>query len=149
MSDFSNYDSFGTFKFGLEIDGILAKTIKSVDGLSLKLDKVETKSVGAGGRPIHKAWPGNKQYLGTLKATRVMTNDNTWDRWFKEASHDVKAARKHGSVMIYSQGGDIIRQFNFKHAWPIELTVTQMNAATPNPVEETITFVYEEIEIER
>jgi phage tail-like protein len=149
MSDFSNYDSFGTFKFGLEIDGIMSKTIKSVDGLSLKLDKVETKSVGTLGKPIHKAWPGNKQYLGTLKATRVMTELDDWHLWYKQASGDVKLARKHGSVIIYSQDGNIMRQYNFKHAWPIELTITQMNASNAAAVEETITFVYEEIEIEK
>jgi hypothetical protein len=40
----THYDSAGTHKFGLTLDGIESKTIKKVDGLRLKIDKVETKS---------------------------------------------------------------------------------------------------------
>jgi phage tail-like protein len=147
MAGFSDYDSAGVHKFGLEIDNVLCKTIKSVDGLELKLDKVETKSNSLDGKPIHKAWPGNKQFIGTLTATRVMTDDPSWDVWFKKAIHSVAEARTHGSVYIYNQEGAPVREYAFKHAWPLSLKVTQMNASTPNPIEETITFVYEEIEI--
>ena len=144
---FSNYDSLGTHKFTFSLDGITSKTIKSVDGLQFKLDKVETKSVnGADGKAIHKAWAGNKVYLGELTVTRVMTDDDTWDEWYNAAVKDVKTARKHGSITIHAQDGSRIREYTFRNAWPTGLKVTQMNAAAAAAIEETVTFVYEEME---
>jgi phage tail-like protein len=132
------------------LDGIETKSIKSVEGLTLKLDKVETKSVTHEGKPIHKAWVGNKQFLGTLSVTRVMTDDRQWEEWFKAAQDDVARARKHGVVTVFSPDSKYgrVREYMFKNAWPTELKITGMNAAAANPVEETVTFVYEELYME-
>ena len=146
MPAFGDYDSAGTHKFGFTLDGIESKTIKSIDGLSLKLDKVETKSNTLEGKPIHKVWAGNRVFLGQLTVTRVMTDDPSWDVWFNTAIKDVKTARKNGVVTVYNQENIPTREYTFKNAWPIELKVTGMNAANSNPIEETITVVYEEIE---
>jgi len=147
---FSAYDSAGTHKFSFMLDGIESKTIKSVEGLTMKLDKVETKSVGHGGKPIHKAWAGNKQYLGTLTVTRVMTDDRQWEEWFKAAQFNVATARKHGYVKVFAPDENYFpaREYFFKNAWPTELKITGMNASNAAPVEETVTFVYEELYIE-
>ena len=147
---FSDYDSAGTHRFSFTLDGIESKTIKSVEGLSLKLDKVETKSVDAHGQPIHKAWAGNKVFLGQLTVTRVMTDDRQWEEWFKMAQNDVKTARKHGIITVFSPDSKygIAREYMFKNAWPLELKITGMNASAANPVEETVTFVYEELYME-
>jgi phage tail-like protein len=144
------YDSAGTHRFSFTVDGVESKTIKSVEGLSMKLDKVETKSVNKKGQPIHKAWAGNKVFLGQLTVTRVMTDDRLWEKWFKEAQHDVATARKHGVITVFSPDTKygIAREYFFKNAWPTELKITGMNASASNPVEETITFVYEELYME-
>lgn len=147
MAAFSDYDSAGTHKFGFTLDGIETRTIKQIDGLELKLDKVETKSNTNEGRPIHKAWAGNRVFLGTMNVTRVMTDDPTWDVWFNTAIRDVKAARKNGVVTIYNQENIPVREYIFKNAWPTNLKVTGMNASSANPIEETVTFVYEELEV--
>ncbi|MDE3203553.1 MAG: phage tail protein [Acidobacteriota bacterium] len=145
MAGFSDYDSAGTHKFGFTIDGIESRSIKSVDGLSMKLEKVETKSNTLDGKPVHKVWAGNRVYLGQLNITRVMTDDPSWDVWFNMAVKDVKTARKNGVVSVYNQEGLPTREYTFKNAWPIELKVTNMNASTSSPIEETITIVYEEL----
>jgi phage tail-like protein len=145
MAGFADYDSAGTHKFSFTLDGIESKSIKQVDGLTMKLDKVETKSVTHDGKAVHKAWAGNKVYLGTLTVTRVMTDDSTWDEWFKTAVKDVKAARKNGHISILNQEGMPIREYIFTNAWPTEVKVTGTNASTANPIEETVTFVYEEL----
>jgi phage tail-like protein len=146
MAGFSDYDSAGTHKFGFTLDGIESRTIKSVDGLQLELEKVETKSNTLDGKPVHKAWPGNRKYLGTMTVTRVMTDDPSWDIWFNTAIKDVKAARKNGVVTIYNQEYLPTREYTFKNAWPTMLKVTGMQAHNAQPIEETVTFVYEEIE---
>jgi len=146
MAGFADYDSAGTHKFGFTLDGIESKTIKSVDGLTLKLDKVETKSNTLDGKPVHKVWAGNRVFLGQLSVTRVQTDDPAWEHWFNDAVHDVKLARKSGVVTIYNQEYTPVREYIFKHAWPIELKITGMNASSSNPIEETVTFVYESLE---
>ena len=143
---FGDFDSAGTHKFGFTLDGIESKSIKSVDGLSLKIDKVETKSNTIDGKPVHKAWAGNRVWLGQLTVTRVQTEDPSWEEWFNMAVKDVKIARKSGVVTIYNQEYVPVREYIFKHAWPTELKITGMNAATANPIEETVTFVYESLE---
>ena len=143
---FTNFDSAGTHKFGFALDGIESRTIKSVDGLVLKLDKVETKSNTPDGKPIHKAWAGNRVFLGTLTVTRVMTDDPSWELWYNTAVKSVPEARKNGVITVYNQEHVPIREYIFKHAWPTELKVSGMNATSANPIEETITLVYEELE---
>ena len=114
MAGFSDYDSAGTHKFGFTLDGIESRTIKSIDGLTLKMEKVETKSNTLDGKPVHKVWAGNRVYLGQLKITRVMTDDPSWDIWFNTAIKDVKAARKNGVVTIYNQEYMPTREYTFK-----------------------------------
>jgi phage tail-like protein len=75
-----------------------------------------------------------------------MTDDPSWDLWFNTAVKDVKAARKNGVITIYNQEYLPTREYTFKNAWPVSLKVTGMNASTAAPIEETIRFVYEEIE---
>jgi phage tail-like protein len=147
---FLDYDSAGTHRFSFTLDGIECKTIKQIEGLVLKLDKVETKSVNHKGQPIHKAWAANKQFLGTLAVTRVMTDDRQWEEWFKMAQNDVKTARKHGIITVFSPDTKytIAREYMFKYAWPTELKITGMNASQNTAVEETVTFVYEELYME-
>jgi phage tail-like protein len=146
MAGFSDFDSAGTHKFGFTLDGIESKTIKSIEGLKMNLEKVETKSNNLEGKPVHKVWPGNKVFLGELKVTRVMTDDPSWDLWFNSAVKDVNSARKNGVVTIYNQEGIPTREYTFKNAWPRELSITNTNASTSAPIEEAITFVYEELE---
>lgn len=146
MPGFSDYDSAGTHKFGFTLDGIESRSIKSVDGLEMSIEKVETKSNTLDGKAIHKVWAGNRVYLGQLSVTRVMTDDPSWDVWFNTAAKDVKLARKNGVISVYNQEGIPTREYVFKNAWPIKLKVTNMNASTAAPIEETITFVYEELE---
>lgn len=148
MPGFTDFDSAGTHKFGFSLDGIESRQIKSIDGLTLKLDKVETKTVSATGKPIHKVWAGNRVFLGQLSVTRMMTDDPTWDVWFNLAVKNVTEARKNGVVTIYhpSEPELVVREYVFKNAWPIELKISQMNATSSAPIEETVTFVYEELE---
>jgi phage tail-like protein len=152
MAGFMDFDSAGTHRFSFSLDGIEDKQIKSVDNLSLKIDKVETKSVTFDGKPIHKAWAGNKTWLGTISVTRVMTENPVWQKWYNDAANgDMKNARKHGVIMIYSP--DImnpipVRSYTFNNAWPTELKITGMNASSSAPVEETVTFVYESMTME-
>jgi len=145
---FADYDSSGVHRFGFVLDGIESKTIKSVDGLSLKMDKIETRSNGATGKPIHKVYAGNKQFLGQLTVTRVMTDDPTWHDWFQKSLDNVHVARLNGQVLVYSNKPDedrVVREYNFTNAFPIELKVSNMNASTAAPIEETIIFMYEEL----
>jgi phage tail-like protein len=146
MAGFSDYDSAGVHKFGFTLDGIESRTIKQVDGLELKLDKVETKSNTIDGKAVHKVWAANRVYLGELTVTRVMTDDPSWSIWFNTAVKDVKMARKNGVITIYNQELMPTREFTFKNAWPISLKVNGLNASQTGPIEETIRFVYEEIE---
>lgn len=146
MPGFADFDSAGTHKFGFNLDGIESKTVKSIDGLSLKLEKVETKSNSLDGKPVWKAWAGNRVYLGQMSVTRVQTDDITWEEWFNAACKNVALARKSGVITIYNQEYAPVREYIFRHAWPTELKISNLNAASSAPIEETVTFVYESLE---
>lgn len=147
-SAFADYDSSGVHRFGFELDHIMCKSIKSIEGLSLKMDKIETRSNNERGLPIHKVYAGNKQFLGSITATRVMTDDPLWHDWYQKALNNVVHARMNGRIFIYSNNPEadkIVREYHFVHAFPIEFKVTGMNAATAAPIEETVVFMYEEL----
>jgi phage tail-like protein len=149
------FDGTGTFKFGFVLDGHTVENVKSVEGLTLKIDKVETRSTDAAGKPYHTVFAGNKQFLGSLSVTRILNDNPAWFDWYQEALHNIVSARKTGTVNVYGNdamggvGGNEtpIRVYTFMNCFPIELKVSGMNAGTPNPIEETITFVYEELDI--
>ena len=48
-------------------------------------------------------------------------------------------------ITVYNQEQIPTREYTFTNAWPIELKVTGLDAGSANPIEETVTFVYEEI----
>ena len=75
-----------------------------------------------------------------------MTDDPSWDIWFNTAVKDVKAARKNGVVTIYNQEYLPTREYTFKNAWPISAQGHRHERQHRHPIEETVTFVYEEIE---
>jgi phage tail-like protein len=144
------FDSTGIFKFGFSIDGMPTKNVKSVDGLNLKMDNVQTKTNDALGRPIHKVFAGNKQYLGSMTVTRLMTEDLTWYEWFEKALSNTVEARLPASVIITDARKvdmPVVRTYNFINCLPTELKVTGMNAANANAVEETIVIMYENMTI--
>jgi phage tail-like protein len=146
---FSDFDSAGTYWFSLTLDGIEFQTVKKIDGLDLKLDKVETKSVNMKGQPVHKVWAANRVFLGEITATRVMTDDSAWADWWEKAKKDVKTARVNGSVIIYNQIGAPVRTYNIKNAWPTQIKVTGLDAGSNNPIEESVTFQYEELDYQK
>jgi phage tail-like protein len=144
-----DFDSAGTYWFSLTLDGIEFQTVKKIDGLDLKLDKVETKSVNMKGQPVHKVWAANRVFLGEITATRVMTDDTAWADWWEKAKKDVKTARVNGAITIYNQVGAPVRSYNIKHAWPTQLKVTGLDAGANNPIEESVTFQYEEMDYQK
>jgi phage tail-like protein len=146
---FSDFDSAGTYWFSLTLDGIEFQTVKKIDGLDLKLDKVETKSVNMKGQPVHKVWAANRVFLGEITATRVMTDDTAWADWWEKAKKNVKTARVNGSVVIYNQIGAPVRTYSIKQAWPTQLKVTGLDAGSNNPIEESVTFQYEELDYQK
>ena len=76
-----------------------------------------------------------------------MTDDPSWELWWNEAvTADDTALARSGVVTIYNQEYIPIREYIFKHAWPTELKITNLNASTSDPIEETVTFVYESLE---
>jgi phage tail-like protein len=145
-----SFEGTGTFRFTFALDKGAPMSIKSIDGLSIKVDKVETRVNAPDGSPVHKVFAGNKVYLGQINATRVLTMDTTWAKWFKEAVEErLPTARCEGSVFVYNaEHKDPVLKYTFEKALPIEYKITGLNAATPNPIEETITFMYETLKID-
>ena len=139
----------GTFKFLFSLDGKPPQAIKSIEGLTVKLDKVETRSNGPDGKAYHKVFAGNKVFLGQISATRFLTKDTQWALWYQEAMNHMPGARINGIVTVFdNEGTNQIATFLFEHALPIEYKITGMNASAPNPVEETVTFMYETLKID-
>lgn len=146
-----DYDANGVHRFSFMLDGIECKNIKSIDGLSLKMEKIDVKVNTAMGLPHHRVFAANKQYLGQLKVVRIMTDDVMWHDWFDKAMKRVPGGRMNGAVIVYSNGMTDgpeqmpLRTYEFTGGLPIDLTISNMNATSAAPLEETITFMYDEM----
>ncbi len=146
-----DYDANGVHRFSFMLDGIECKNIKSIEGLKLSMEKIETKVNTATGLPHHRVFAANKVYLGQLIVTRIMTDDVMWHEWYDKALKRMPGGRQSGAVLVYSNGrGDgpeqiPIRTYEFTGGLPIDLTITGLNATTAAPLEETITFMYDEM----
>ena len=138
-------DAAGTHRFKFRIDGYAPSNIKSVTGLSVKLDPIITKTVDADGRPDYNVWAGNKQFVGTITVARLMTEDVSWYEWFEKTRSNTGEARVPCFLEVADprmEGHIAARTYTFEKCMPNELKISDMSAVQGAAVDETLTFHY-------
>ena len=134
--------------FGLEIDGIVIKSIQEVSGLKMEQDVIELKANSADGKYINKKLPGRPK-AGEITLTRALTHDNSFEKWIK-SSHFGKMveSRKGGAIIVYDFEGAAIKRYKVTNMWPKSLELGTLKAGDTSVVTEKLVVTYEALQPE-
>lgn len=132
----------GVHRYKFTIDGKPPSNIKSVTQLTMKLDPIITKTVGADGMPSYGVFAGNKQYVGSMTVTRLITEDKSWYAWFEATLGGIKQNLLNCNLEVLNADSEVTRTYTFESCMPNELKISDMNATTAQAAEETLTFHY-------
>lgn len=141
-------DSAVAATFGLEIDGVVIKQIREISGLKMEQDVIELKQNTPDGKFVIKKLPG-KPKAGEVTLTRPLTEDNSFEKWCKDARFGkMSAARKGGAIILYDQEGTAFKRYKLQNAWPKSLEISNLKAGSTEPADEKIVIVYEAMDVE-
>jgi phage tail-like protein len=115
-------DPLVSFKFGLEV-GKVSGYFTEVSGLGSEHEVVEHKIMAPDGhKEIVRKIPGRLKWGDITLKRGITANMDAW-KWRKEVEDGtVSAARVNGSIMMFSQEGDIIARWDFENGWPSKIT---------------------------
>jgi len=137
------------YSFGIEIDGILIKSIQEISGLKMEQDVIDLKHNTNDGKFINKKLPGRQKMAGEFSVTRGLTAESSFDKWIK-AAHFGKMgdARKGGAVIVYDYEGAAIKRYKLTNCWPKSLELSTLKAGDTTLLTEKLTITYELLEPE-
>jgi phage tail-like protein len=134
--------------FGLEVDGIMIKQISEVSGLKMEQDVIELKQNTADGKYVIKKLPGRPK-AGEVTLTRGLTDDQSFEKWVKDAHFGKMAnARKGGAIIVFDYEGMPIKRYKLTAAWPKSLEIGSLKAGDTSVLTEKLVITYEMMEVE-
>ena len=134
--------------FGLEIDGVQIKQISEVSGLKMEQDVIELKQNTVDGKYVIKKLPGRPK-AGEVTLTRGLTEDNSFEKWVKDAHFGrMASARKGGAIIVYDYEGVALKRYKLTNAWPKSLEIGSLKAGDTSVLTEKLTITHEGCEPE-
>jgi phage tail-like protein len=135
-------DPHGSFRFSVEIDGIVRAAFKECTGFE---STVEVKDYREGGENATvRKLPGLTKYSNiTLKWG--MADDTDLYDWHRDVVSG-EFERKNGSIVLFDRRGVEVARWNFVRAWPTRWDGPDLNAETSDIAIELIELVHEGIE---
>ena len=132
----------------LEVDGVVIKQIQEVSGLKMEQDVIELKTNTADGKYVIKKLPG-KPKAGEVTLTRGLTDDQSFEKWVKDAHFGrMGNARKGGAIIVYDYEGQPIKRYKLTNAWPKSLEIGTLKAGDTSVLTEKLVVTYEMMEVE-
>ena len=141
-------DSSVGHSFGLEFQGVQIKSITEVSGLKMEQDVIELKQNTVDGKYVIKKLPGRPK-AGEVTLTRGLTEDNSFEKWVKDAHFGKMAtARKGGAIIVYDYEGTALKRYKLTNAWPKSLEIGALKAGDTSVLTEKLVITYEQMEVE-
>jgi phage tail-like protein len=153
--DLTKEDALVSTNFFLEIKGEIVSNLTSVDGLSMEIEKADINQRVVDGKFVQHVAMSKPKMTGELTVKRLAPLDSSSDemyKWFNALrEHGMSAnnrtgERKDGSVVIYDTTMTEIARWNFYKAWPSKMAMDSFEVTKNDPVAETITLQYEQLE---
>jgi phage tail-like protein len=118
-------DPFMSYRFRVEIGGIVVGGFTSVDGLQ---SKNEVKTVRQGGvNDVEYKLPGQVTYTDLVLKAGITSVDPMW-LWYQTCASG-KVSRRNGSIYLLDDQGNTAVTWNFYNAWPIEWQGASLDAS--------------------
>lgn len=131
-------DPSGSFRFWVEIDGILAGGFTEVAGLRAETEVEEYREGGVNDF-VHR-FPKITKYP-TITLKRGVTTSAELYNWYKEVVSGT-INRKSGSVVLLDQAGDEIWRWNFFEAYPVKWVGPELKSTRAEVAVETLELVH-------
>ena len=120
-------DPFVTFKFHIEIEGIIEAGFLECSGLGMKR-KVEPYNEGGVNSFVHQL-PGQVEYDKVKLKRGLAFSQKLWD-WCQEGLHDAKVTRRNVSIILFDRAGQEAKRWNLASAYPVGWTGPDLKADT-------------------
>ncbi|MBD2846102.1 phage tail protein [Paenibacillus sp. IB182496] len=128
----------GSFRFWVELDGMLVGGFTEVSGLSSETELEEYREGGVNGY-VHR-FPKSTSF-GTIALKRGLSGSSElWD-WYQQVASGT-VVRKSGSIILQHYDGDELCRWNFFEAYPTKWIGPELNAAQSDIAVESIELVH-------
>jgi phage tail-like protein len=137
--------------FFLDIAGAPVTMLTSVSGLDVGVEATDMQQTMKDGKITWTRTLGSRQTSGTLTLTRLAPtksgDDGIW-KWFKEVQEKgaLQAARKDGSVVMYSSDMQELARYNFSKGWVSKISLDGLDISSSTPLKETISLEFDLLE---
>jgi phage tail-like protein len=141
-------DSLTSHNFGLQIDGVMVEYLTEVSGLTMEQDVITSMSNTAGGQKETAVMPG-VQKSGQCTVVRGMTSSPAFTSWINDSiAGQMSTARKNASIIMMDYQNTPVKRYNMRNAWCSKVDASSLKAGEAAALTETVTIVFEELEIE-
>lgn len=137
-------DPYKSFKFLVEIDGIINAGFSEVSGLSIETE-VEARREGGVNDMVYQFAKGTKYSPLTFK--KGLTDDIQFWKWYQDVVNG-KIKRKNGTIILLDAGGFHLKWWRFYDAYPIKWEGSPLNATANSVVIESIVLAHQGIDID-
>lgn len=130
-------DPYSSFRFQIEIEGIIAGGFTDVSGLSIQ---TEVDSIREGGvNDFEYKLPRGTKYTDiTLKRGLI-----DWElyNWYKDVINGI-INRKSGAIYLLDHEGNQVMDWYFFEAYPVKWDVSSFNATSNTVASETVVLTH-------
>jgi len=124
INSFTNFKSFTTCRFYVQIDGLAQAVFTEISGLQVETDVYEYEE-GGNNAFVHRL-PGRTK-VGRIVLKRGITQSNEFFKWYQEIMEG-KISTKNISVVMFDTEGTEVTRWNFVKAYPVKWTGPQFAA---------------------
>ena len=132
-------DPYISFRFLVEIDGVMAGGFSEVSGLQAEIE-VKDYREGGWNAYIYKL-AGPVRYPSNLILKHGLTDDTELWEWYEQAMQG-EIVRKTLSVVLLDMKGDEQRRWDFEGVYPVKWVGPELRAGTAQVAIETLELVH-------
>ena len=141
--------------FFLEVDGEVISQLSDVSGLDVELEVTDIQQQLPNGQYAQRKVFSKPKWTGELTVKRLAPLDATQDalwKWFENirkkgmSVSSLDSERKNGSLVIYDSALKEIARWNFMNAWPSKISTDSFAVTSNEPVAESVTIQYEQLD---
>jgi len=133
-------DPFLTYRFLVEIKGLIVGGFSEVTGLTAEIE-VEDYREGGLNEYVHRL-PGGAKYPANLVFKKGLTYaDHLW-RWHREVRQG-RVERRNGSILLFNSLGVEAKRWNFEGAIPVRWVGPDLRASTAEVAVETLELAHQ------
>lgn len=131
-------DPTGSFRFWVEIDGLLVAGFTEVSGLQSEVELEEFREGGVN-EYVHML-PRITKYPNIVLKRGVTSSDSLWS-WYEKVTEG-SIERKNGSIILLNQQGLELWRWNFYDAYPVKWVGPELNSSSREVAVETLEITH-------